>query len=394
VTVTASSQLVTNVAGEIPVRNAWYLLLYAWDMARWRGRWPAASEGSPSLLRLMARVLAAATRDLLQHQLGRAHMVHRETLRGIRGRVDFAESLKRLTFEHAAAHCVFPELSIDTPKNRILRATLHGLASDPRLKHVKPEEEAKLRHELRTLVRALEGVPLVPISLADFSRLQLGRNDRDYAVPIAICALVRRLEMPTEKAGDDALTVLLHDEITFHLLFERFVRNFYRLNLEEDYEVKRETLKWNDDLGCDLVPSMQTDITMIEKLPPYRRLIIDTKYSIRTFAAAPHGVEKFKSENLYQLYAYLRTQEHKSEAHRWARGMLLYPTTGSDVNEAMSVQGHRIHIATVDLSKEWETIEARLLALVSSAYAPVNVPPAELVTNLKIMDQQNGEDPN
>src|ERR1035438_5047421 len=154
VSVTASAQLVSKVAGEIPVRNVWYLLLYAWDMARWRGRWPIAAEGSPRLLGLLARVLSAGTRDLLKRQLGRAHMVHRETLRGIRGRVDFAGSLKRLTFEHAAAHCVFPELSVDTPKNRILRATLHRLASDPRLKHVKPEEEVKLRHELRDLVRA------------------------------------------------------------------------------------------------------------------------------------------------------------------------------------------------------------------------------------------------
>jgi 5-methylcytosine-specific restriction enzyme subunit McrC len=374
VSVTALEQLTNNIADEIPVCNAWYLLLYAWDMARWRGRWPECTEGAPKLLGLLARILAAATRDLLKRHLGRAHMVNRETLRGIRGRVDFAGSLKRLTFEQAAAHCVFPELNIDTPKNRILRATLHRLAADPRLKHVKSEEEARLRHELRTLVRALEGIPLVPISLADFSRLQLGRNDRDYALPIAICALIRRLEMPTEEAGDHVLTALLRDEITFHSLFERFVRNFYRLTLK-DHEVARQNLDWHDELGCSFVPSMQTDITIVEKLPPYRRLIIDTKYSTTTLAATPHGGAKFKSENLYQLYAYLRTQEQESEAHRCAQGMLLYPTTSKDLNEAMSVQGHRICVATVNLSKEWETIEARLLALVRSAYDPLGGSP-------------------
>ncbi len=363
----AATHLVTKAAGEIPVRNAWYILLYAWDMARWRGRWPVAAEGSPRLLGLLARILSTATRDLLKRQLGRAHTVHHETLRGIRGRVNFAGSLKRLSFEHAEAHCVFPELSIDTPKNRILRATIHRLASDPWLKHVKPEEEAGLRHELRTLVRAMEGVPLVPISSADFSRLQLGRNDRDYAVPIAICALIRRLEMPTEDVGDHALTALLRDEITFHLLFERFVRNFYRLTLQ-NFEVGRENLDWHDELGCSLVPSMQTDITIVERRPPCRRLIIDTKYSTTTLAATPHGGLRFKSENLYQLYAYLRTQEHRSDAHRSAEGMLLYPTTSQELNEAMIVQGHRVSVATVDLGNKWEAIEERLLALVSSAH--------------------------
>jgi len=210
--------------------------------------------------------------------------------------------------------------------------------------------------------------------LADFSRLQLGRNDRDYALPIAICALIRRLEMPTEEAGDHVLTALLRDEITFHSLFERFVRNFYRLTLK-DHEVARQNLDWHDELGCSFVPSMQTDITIVEKLPPYRRLIIDTKYSTTTLAATPHGGAKFKSENLYQLYAYLRTQEQESEAHRCAQGMLLYPTTSKDLNEAMSVQGHRICVATVNLSKEWETIEARLLALVRSAYDPLGGSP-------------------
>jgi hypothetical protein len=35
------------------------------------------------------------------------------------------------------------------------------------------------------------------------------------------------------------------------------------------------------------------------------------------------------------MYAYLRTQEHHSASHRNASGMLLYPTTGSVLNEVM-----------------------------------------------------------
>ena len=348
---------------EIPVRNAWHLLLYAWDMARWIGRFPAATEQSPKLLGLLARVLCAATRDLLKHQLGRAHTAHRETVHGIRGRVDFSESLRHLTFQRAASHCVFPELSVDTLKNRILRATLHRLASDPGLKNERPDHERELRHELRTLVRALEGIALVPTSLGDFGRLQLGRNDRDYALPIAICKLVRCLEMPREEFGDHALTSLLRDEITFHDLFERFVRNFFRLRLKT-HEVIRERLLWHDELDSPLVPVMLTDMTLIEKQLPRRRLIIDTKYHTETLAARRDGGAKVKSENLYQLYAYLRTQEHLTDAHRTAEGLLLYPTTSRELDEVIIVQGHRIRAATVDLGAGWENIETRLLALV------------------------------
>ena len=88
-----------------------------------------------------------------------------------------------------------------------------------------------------------------------FSRLQLGRSDRDYAAPIAICALVRRLEMPTEEMGDHALTALLRDEITFHspiravrkefLVVGQFqtdpLPNFYQLNLIDPVVVRGDT---------------------------------------------------------------------------------------------------------------------------------------------------------
>jgi len=352
-----------SAAQRIPIRNAWYLLLYAWDMAQWRGKWCGDAESSPGLLGLLSRILVEATRGLLRSQLHRAHAQHRDVVRGIRGRVAFGESLKHLSFERAEAHCAYPELTIDTLKNRILRSTLDRLAADPRLSHANPAEALKLRHDLREVVRAMQGVRLVPITLADFARLQIGRNDRDYALPIAVCALVRRLEMPTEHGGDHALTALLRDEIAFHSLFERFVRNFYRLHLRQNV-VKRETLDWHDELGCTLVPSMQTDITIVGKLPPHRRLIIDTKYSIDTLVATPHGGPKFKSENLYQLYAYLRTQEHLSDAHRFAEGMLLYPRTARDVDDCMLVQGHRIRVATLDLSTDWEAIEKRLVGFV------------------------------
>ena len=364
-TSTVSGDALAEAVSRIPIRNAWYLLLYAWDMASYRGRWTAEAEASPTLLGLLTRNLASATRNLLRRQLGRAFAIRGQTIRGLRGRIDLTASLKRLTFQRGAAHCTFSELSVDTPKNRILKATLQRLASDPRLWHENSQMEASLRHELRGLVRLLEAVPLVPISSTDFSRLQLGRNDRDYALPLTICALVHRLEMPTENVGDQTLFALFRDEIKFHQLFERFARNFCRVHFPECH-VRPETLKWPDELGCELVPAMRTDVTLTTKSLPSHRLVIDTKYYIAALSASFYGNDKFRSDNLYQLYAYLRTQEQQSPSHDVASGMLLYPTTSYELGEAMLVQGHRIQLATVDLSQQWEKIEARLLSLVAS----------------------------
>lgn len=284
-------------------------------------------------------------------------------VRGIRGRVDFATSLKRQSFERGVVYCVFPELSVDTVRNRILRSTLSRLASEPALKSDQPDAEAALRHELRSLVRQMEGVTLIPVTARDFASLQLGRNDRDYAVPIAICRLIHMLRLPTETTGDEALVALLRDEILFHRLFERFVRNFYRLHLA-NCRVDPEKLDWFDELGSTLVPAMYTDMTIVAKTPPFRRTVLDTKYSISALADTPHGVQRLKSQNLYQIYSYLRTQERLSDAHRCAAGLLLYPTNGYDVHEAMLVQGHRIDICTVNLASRWKEIEHQLLGYV------------------------------
>lgn len=352
--------------GVIPVRNAWHMLLYAWDMLAWRGQWDAAAEDAPGLLGLLARVLVDTTRPLLRRELARSFVEQRETISGVRGKIDFSGSLKRLTFEAGRAHCAYSALDIDTPRNRILRGTMERLARDPRvsLPSTKGEpHEQQVRHELRELVGAMEGVTRERVTNVSFSRLQLGRADRAYALPLAICALVHRLGMPTEGEGDLTLAALQKDEITFHDLFERFVRNFLRYRLA-DHDVAAEILKWFDELGSTLVPAMKTDIVVTKKSSPQRRLVIDTKYYANSVSSSPWGGATFHSTHLYQMYAYLRTQEHLGDLHRDADGLLLYPTTNGDLQETMKVQGHRIHFATVDLGKPWPDVEARLLALV------------------------------
>ena len=351
--------------GEIPVRNAWYFLLYAWDMAAFRGGLRADVERSPTLLGLLSRVLLTSSRELLRRELGRAFAAREAPVEGVRGRIDFARSLKRLDFEAGRASCKFSELEIDTPRNRILRSTMGSLARDPRVDHTAASKAAELRQELGTAVRAMEGVTIERITREAFRRLQLGRNDRAYALPLSICALIHRLELPTEDEGDHALTALLRDEITFHSLFERFVRNFWRTHLGGLYAVKSEVLEWFDELACPLAPAMRTDITLTGRAPPFRRLVVDTKYYTSSLSNGQYATARFHSNNLYQIYAYLRTQEHRSGSHRDAEGMLLYPTTTVDLDEMMKVQGHRIRVATVNLAEPWPQIEARLLSLVA-----------------------------
>ncbi len=352
-------------ARAIPVRNAWYLLLYAWDLVQWKGRWDSDAEASPNLMGLLARVLVDSTADLLRRQLTRSHQCSIREIGGIRGRIDFARSLKARSFDSGRAVCVFPELTVNTPRNRIIRSTIEHLLKDQRVDVGARQEKLKvLKHDMRTVLGDMEGVTPIAIQGSDFTRLQLGRSDASYKLPLALCRLIHRCEMPTEQRGDHVMGALLREEVTFSDLFERFVRNFLRHALT-GASIGSETLTWPDEIGSPFVPRMRTDITVDWDVPAHRRLIIDTKYYANALAARYESAEKFHASHLYQLYTYLRTQEDRGGGHAKAAGMLLYPTTSASLDERMRVQGHDIEIRTLSLAEPWETIEGSLLAMVA-----------------------------
>jgi hypothetical protein len=62
----------------------------------------------------------------------------------------------------------------------------------------------------------------------------------------------------------------------------------------------------------------------------------------------------------------LKSQEHLSEAHRSAAGILLYPTVEKRLSERIELQDHVIRIESVDLAAEWQEVERQLLEVVST----------------------------
>ena len=71
-----------------------------------------------------------------------------------------------------------------------------------------------------------------------------------------------------------------------------------------------------------------------------------------------------RSGYIYQIYAYLRSQErHTDPVSLTTSGMLLHPCIGEEFDEAVTIQGHRIRFATVDLAADGLYIRNRLLSL-------------------------------
>jgi 5-methylcytosine-specific restriction enzyme subunit McrC len=344
----------------IPIRNLWHMLLYAWN------EYPINNnsifdevEDAPTLDALLASILAKLIQQRLRIGLGCSYVNEHQSIRGIRGRIDFTESFKHRSFEHGQAYCDFQQYSANSPKNQIVRSTLARLiqtgsfGTDRSLAN-------ELRHNLRWTTRALEGVDLIELKLDFIRRQQFGRNDGDYRLMLAMCELLLMRQMPVSTHGNNRLPALQQDALILHKIYQNFVANFFLIHLKEWKVAKQKRFSWNAKNEQPLLPSMQPDI-VLENRRSGRIVIIDTKFTAKSMVANQWGKEGFDSGHLYQLYSYLKTQEHLSEHYRLAEGILLYPAINqTEISESIKLQDQAMRIVTVDLTKAWQDVEARL----------------------------------
>jgi 5-methylcytosine-specific restriction enzyme subunit McrC len=148
-------------------------------------------------------------------------------------------------------------------------------------------------------------------------------------------------------------------------IFERFVACFLKRNLSPiGWQVKAQKyLHWPVDYRTEGIrehlPNMQVDVLLTSPTHD-RQIILDTKFT-DILGHGKNGRTIFKSAHLYQLYAYLRTQETTLPSCR--EGLLLYPAIGHEFRESVRLQGILLRLETVDLAQPWPAIERALLAL-------------------------------
>lgn len=353
---------------QIPVQNVYYLLCYAWDQMEAGRIVETGAQGHTEMVDLFAQMLVTGTQRVLRQGLDRGYVTSEEATSRIRGRIDFATSLKRAHLPRAQAHCHYDELSRNVLHNRILRSTIQQLIGLSALKN-------RLRDELRRLDRRLDDVDPVPLTGAVFSRVQLHAGNAFYRFLMNVCELIEQQTVPREGGEGQRFRDFRRDDVTMWKVFERFVHNFYR-HEQGEYRVERPQVTWDFD-GRVLeetrqrFPGMQTDVVLEPTVQASsdRALVIDTKFYGDTLQAH-HGQQSYHSANLYQLFAYLKNAEAKGEPYIHADGLLLYPTTEHEIEDAATIQGHKIRVCTIDLSQGWSGIRRDLLRLIGGGEEP------------------------
>jgi 5-methylcytosine-specific restriction enzyme subunit McrC len=349
--------------GRIPVRNLWLLMLYASDLYRELGSATRSIEDNPDdIPDLVATMLAATVERRIQRNLTLGYRHRAEILTRVRGRIDHIRTESRMLLSRGRIACSFEELCIDTPRNRFVRAALlrlSSLAGDRALKARCLSLAARLWEAGVTG----EAPDRRMVAIETFSR-----NDSVDRQMIALAKLAFDLALPTEEQGSRYLATPDRDEHWVRHLFERAVGGFYTCTLDSrTWKVRTGTwLQWPVTRQTDRVeeffPAMKTDV-ILENTAAGLSIVVDTKFT-EIVQRGWHRTISFKSGYIYQMYAYLRSQEKPEDIQSMhTAGVLLHPSVGADFDESIEMQGHQMRFMTVDLTANAKDIRDRLLAL-------------------------------
>lgn len=341
---------------QIPVRNTYHLLCYAWDRLGQLNLVPVGLEdGPPRVDGLVADVLAHAVERQLTRGLDRNFREMEVTTSTPRGRLMLGPTVARATGTRGKLVCAVSERTPDVLHNRIVRATLERLAACRGL-------DVAVATRLRRAANAMVGVRELVLTEEHFARVQLHANIADYRFILQLCGLVHRCLVPQDGPhGGARFRDFSRDERFMGRLFEAFVRNFWQIRLR-GWTVRKNdaNANWRVEGAADavaLVPGLETDVLLQTE---HRTLVVETKF-VHSPTYWHYGKEQFVGDHLRQLFAYL--EAHDPGGHRGVEGLLLYAAAGSFFDHRITLNGHPVWIRALDLARPWHEIEDDLLRL-------------------------------
>ncbi len=174
---------------------------------------------------------------------------------------------------------------------------------------------------------------------------RFGRHDSGDQPMLAAAHLALNLALPKENAGAMILSSPDREIRWIRKLYEKGIAGFYDVVLSQsgwqveagkvyNWQIERQSL----DVG-KVLPSMKTDIVLEHKVEQ-RRIVIDTKFNSVT-TRGHYRDETLRNGYLYQIYAYLRSQERVGDPiAENSTGLLLNPAVGYLFKESVVIQNH------------------------------------------------------
>ena len=296
-----------------------------------------------------------------------------ESRTALRGRIVWAEHLRRERGVGAEIVCEFDHYNSDRPENRLIKWAVHKagqFAQSPQLKRKSLE-----------LSERFYDVPEASAPQADFRRWKRDRNMRRYEAIRPWIKLFIDFAAPGGTVGTDRLPSLV---FPMEKLFEHWVANrIARLGVARGWNIVRQSSKfylssWGGKSRFQIIPDL---ILYQPEGPP---VVLDTKWKLVDSVEADHNsASKSRSvdqSDMYQMNAYVETIVDDEGRHP-ADGVLLYPDHSTFPREFLEHplilgSGRRVWVVAVPLeSEQWEypsEIAQAIIAVTNHRYVSLS----------------------
>lgn len=335
---------------QIPIKNVYYMLSYAYGVLKQDGFAHLGSEEFENIYELLSEILIRGISEQLKRGIYKEYTAIEEDMSLLRGKMKLTESLRLKAQSKSKLYCIYDEFSSNNILNQILKMTCLLLIKNDRVK-------VQQKKKLKQLLMYFGDVNEIRMKAVEWSQLNYHRNNQTYRMLMNICYLIWEGLIVNEDKGKYEFINFIKDK-QMAKLFEKFVYEFYRLECPEIKTNYQQKINWiTDDGYIDLLPSMNTDISLTKK---HHRLIIDTKFYFGALQKNYLSENRtLISGNMYQIFTYVKNSDFSGKVS----GMLLYPTVEYDLNQNYKLSGNDIFIRTIDLNKDFSEIAQRLMEI-------------------------------
>ena len=343
----------------IRVQNIYHMLAYAFQVLRDQGYRDVATEDFPNTAELCAAILICGTNSQVKRGLGREYIDRTSALSTLRGKFEMTDSLKTRSVLRRQMVCSYDEFSIDTPMNRILKATIMLL--------LRSNTSKERKRKLKRLLAYFGDVSDVDLATVNW-QMRFNRNSQTYRMLITVCWLVAKGLLQTQEDGTTRFSDFLDDQ-RMSRLYEKFILEYFKREHPE-LDVGAPHINWALDDGVDdMLPTMRSDIVLSLG---ETTLIIDAKYYSNVMQHQ-YDTYSIHSHNLYQIFTYVKNREAelaRADVPHEVSGMLLYARTDEKIQPDVvyKMSGNQISVRTIDLDVPFEDIRKQLDEIAESHF--------------------------
>lgn len=339
------------------VKNIYWMMVYAFRGLEKKEIKSLSTEEFDSIYDLFCEIFNICLTEQIKKGLKNEYIIISEKTPTIKGKLNIDETIKSNLINTTKVICEYDEFSINTYMNKIIKSTAILLINSNKIRNI------YIKEKLKKNIKYLGDIDTIDLKRINWNSIKFSKNNISYRVLINVCYLIVNGTILTQDEGKIILSDFIDDQ-RMHKLYEKFILEYYKVHFPQLKPSVRH-IDWNvecEEESLALLPNMITDITLQYE---GKILIIDAKYYSNIFQKNyTNDNEKFKSNNLYQIFTYVKNADTDQTGK--VKGMLLYAKTDEDfIRPAKyNMNNNNIFIDSLNLDNDFELIKNKLNEIV------------------------------